>query len=459
MLLYFWPMRKTAKLLTAAVFASLLAMIPSSSSTTALAQAPAQPAAPPQEPATPIFQTEVNLVTTDLIVRDSRGQFVADLSPEDLEIYEDGVRQELASFELVHGGRVYSLLNPPPARAPEGMILPTRRPANDAAGRIFLVFIDDLHLDFRQTARTRKLMLDMLRSLIHEGDMFGIVTTGTSSYSHDLTYDRQVLESAVSRISGSALRSDEILRQSSLQRTNLELRHRANVAFMTAYDLMRNLEKVQHRRKAVIYVSSGYNFNPYQRTLFNDLLRDSFRRGQMGNDGPCDDWCEQQQIEQLREQFIHDPDFIATQSQMALAEADLIMQMRELTRAANRANATIYTIDPRGLVAAPDVDEEIDIMDFHDWVRETQVSLRVLAEETGGFAIVNMNDFDRGLKRIDQETSDYYMIGYYSSNPDPTRRQREIDVRISRDNLDVKHRERYSLGPTQTPAAAQAPQQ
>ena len=43
-----------------------------------------------------------------------------------------------------------------------------------------------------------------------------------------------------------------------------ELRHRAHVAFSTAYDLMSNLEKLQNRRKAVIYLSSGYDFNPFE---------------------------------------------------------------------------------------------------------------------------------------------------------------------------------------------------
>ena len=53
--------------------------------------------------------------------------------------------------------------------------------------------------------------------------------------------------------------------------------------------------------------------------------------------------------------------------------------------------------------------------DWNAYVRETQDSLRVLAEETGGIAVVNQNDFDKALKRIDAETSDYYVLGYYSS--------------------------------------------
>ena len=44
-------------------------------------------------------------------------------------------------------------------------------------------------------------------------------------------------------------------------------------------------------------------------------------------------------------------------------------------------------------------------------MRKSQDSLRVLAEETGGIAVVNQNDFDKALKRIDAETSDYYVLG------------------------------------------------
>jgi len=54
----------------------------------------------------------------------------------------------------------------------------------------------------------------------------------------------------------------------------------------------------------------------------------------------------------------------------------------------------------------------------------------VLGEETNGFAIVNQNDFTKGLKRIDQETSDYYMVGFYSKNPDPLKRSRNLQVKI-----------------------------
>jgi hypothetical protein len=72
------------------------------------------------------------------------------------------------------------------------------------------------------------------------------------------------------------------------------------------------------------------------------------------------------------------------------------------------------------------------MMEWQAYVRTSQDSLRTIAELTGGYAAGNQNDFDKALKRIDAETSDYYMLGYYSSNPDPLRRTRQIEVKTGR---------------------------
>jgi VWFA-related protein len=361
-----------------------------------------------------------------VIVRDNRDQFVSDLKAGELEVFEDGVKQDIASLVLSHGGRIYNQLSPPPAPVQEGIILPRNRPTNDAAGRIILLFIDDLHLDFQSTPRTRELLKKMLRLLIHDGDMFGIVTTGTSSISEQLTYDRQILESAIQKVTGGALKPKEIIEANQGSQGPTELRHRAHVAFSTAYDLMRNLEKVQNRRKAVIYISSGYDFNPFETSRLEEQAR-------------------RMHVESSELQT--DPFFRTQQSSQMLAEGDLVRELAELTRAANRANATMYTIDPRGLVAGPDMDDDVPVQEWNAYVRDTQDSLRVLAEETGGIAVVNQNDFDKALKKIDAETSDYYVLGYYSKNPDPLKRTRRIEVRSTRPGVNVWSRTAYSLRP------------
>ena len=127
------------------------------------------------------------------------------------------------------------------------------------------------------------------------------------------------------------------------------------------------------------------------------------------------------------------------------AHADLVSDLSWMTRNANRANVTMYTIDPRGLVGMPDLDEKIDMVEWQNYVRTSQDSLRTIAELTGGYAAVNQNDFAKALQRIDAETSDYYVVGYYSNNPDPRKRNRNIEIKTTRNGLDVMHRKAYTL--------------
>ncbi len=152
----------------------------------------------------------------------------------------------------MHGGRTFNLQAPPAPPPQEGIILPPARPTNDAAGRIFLFFVDDLHMNFRDTSRIRQLFEKMNKMLIHEGDMFGVVSTGTSSIAIDLTYDKKRMDEAIKKITGSALKPSELIEGPQGPNGNSELKYRAHVAFSTAYEIVGNLSKVQNRRKAVI---------------------------------------------------------------------------------------------------------------------------------------------------------------------------------------------------------------
>jgi VWFA-related protein len=396
---------------------------------------------PPSPQQRDIFRSRVDVVTTDVIVRDNRGQFVADLNKDDFEVFEDGVKQEVISFVLSHGGRTFNELAPAAPPVQEGIILPPTRPTNDAAGRIFLIFVDDLHLDFRNTGRIKDLFKKISKQLVHDGDMFGIVSTGPSSLAIDLTYDRNRLTQAIDKISGAGLNPKDILDVPDGAQGPPEVRYRAHVAFSTAYDIMGKLEQVHNRRKAFIYVSNGYDFNPFS----TSRERANSERMGMSCDRtvPGQANCSYPKNDDGSDSGQDTNPFMKQGNQFA--DADLVSEMSYLTRAANRANASIYTIDPRGLVGGPDLDETVDMVEWQDYVRKSQDSLRVLAEQTGGIAVVNQNDFDKALKRIDNETSDYYVIGYYSSNPDPTKRRRTIDVKVNRQDVNVQHRTEYTL--------------
>jgi VWFA-related protein len=268
--------------------------------------------------------------------------------------------------------------------------------------------------------------------------MFGIVSTGHSSIQEQLTYDRQVLEASIERITGGGLTPKEIMEGLASSQGPQELRHRAHVAFSTAYDLMRNLEKVQNRRKAVIYISSGYDFDPF----VEGRLEEQARRA-----GITETTDESGSLLAAAERLRTSETYKDQRSQQALSATDLMRALYDLGKAANRANATFYPIDPTGLVAGPGVDQDVNTSDWLAYTRERQYSLRTLADLTGGFAIVNTNEIEKGLKRIDEETSDYYILGYYSSNPDPLRRTRRIEVRTTRPGVTLDARDFYSLRP------------
>ena len=397
------------------------------------------------------FRAGVTLVSTDVIVRDEDGLFLPDLDRDDFQIYEDGVPQEIASLVLVHGGRVFNQLQPPaPSRA--GIILPTARPQNETAGRIFILFVDDLHLVTSLTPKVRQVAIQIAENLVHEGDLFGIISTGPSSLSIDMTYDHQVLRDAINRITGDGFAIRDYFVQQETSRGPSEVLYRAHVAFKTAREVLRNLEKVTDRRKVFLYLSNGYDFNPFPATRaytggtaeVRRQAADAVGLGALSQD-------------QFDESFadlpdpLYDPFEQQYRQGQRFANTDLAFELAELARVANRANTSFYTIDPRGLMAGPNIDERVPIEEWNSWAFQTQNSLRMLAELTGGMAVVNRNDFPRAFRQIDAATSDYYIVGFYTTNPDPTIRNRRLRIEVAdREDLNscedcLRYRRQYSM--------------
>jgi VWFA-related protein len=389
---------------------------------------------PPPSPQ-PTFRSSVTHVTTDVITRDASGRFVADLTKDHFSVLEDGVPQKIDSFALVHGGRTFNLIAPPPTTVPEGIVLPTtpRRQA-DTSGRVVLIFVDDLHVEPEYTPHVRRLVQDIADTMLHDGDLVAMISSGPSSVEIEPTYDRKQIMAAASRIRGVALTPNELFKLLETSQGPGDIRQRAQLAFYTAYNILASIERIANRRKAVLYISTGYDFDPFAESRRG---RDRVMGGRFS--------------EPTR--FILDEENPYFRLPAVTADADLYAYMRELTLSANRANATIYTIDPRGLAGVVDAGQYLDQSEWRTFLQKTQSSLRYVAEETGGFAVVNDNDFVSALKRIDAETSDYYILGFYSTNPDPAKRVRQLEVKVDRPGVTVAARRAYSLKALGTPAA------
>ena len=398
------------------------------------AGAPAPP--PPQQPGT--FRSGVTLIRTDVIVRDADGIFVPDLTPADFQVQEDGVLQEVASLVLVHGGRVFNQLSPAPPVAQEGIILPTSRNVNSTAGRIFIFFVDAMHLMPESTPRVRHFVKDVADILVHDGDMVGLISNDSAGTAINVTYDRELVKSAVDRIIGSGLTPRELVMDMQEGREGpAELRWRAHRAFMTVNRLLTNLESVQDRRKVLIYVSTGYDLNPFAlQRLHRDTRADMYLRDRAVDLAAGDPNIPAELI---------DPFERVERQGTVFADTELIGEMAELADAANRTNTTFYTMDPRGLVSSPDIDFDVPLDAWREYMQAARSSLRTLAELTGGISIVNTNNFEGLLRQIDAETSDYYVLGYYTSNPDPAHRRRALSVTVAREGVSVQSRTSYTF--------------
>ena len=377
--------------------------------------------------AQPTFRVTVDLVTLDVIPRDENGRFVPSLKPEEFQVFEDGVSQKVASLVVVNGGRIFNVVQPPDlaSTAPEGIVLPAARPRSDA-GRIFVILVDDLHFTAHQTPHVRQLLRKTIAHLVHEGDLVAMFSTGSSSIEIPVTYDRKLLEGAVSKIAGHGMTYRDIMDAKDGSQGPQGLRHNAHVAFQTASGLLGDLERTRHRRKALILVSNGYDFDPFPggRTGTDQVFG-----GRYGTP-----WVNPENGDR----------FLALEgANNRFADADLASELAAVTGLANRVNASIYAIDPRGVAGTTSAAEQIDITEMRTHIGKTQASLQALSEGTGGFAIINDNSYDDALKRIDAETSDYYILGYYPSNADAARRNRSIEVKSTRPGLQVWSRGWY----------------
>jgi hypothetical protein len=134
-------------------------------------------------------------------------------------------------------------------------------------------------------------------------------------------------------------------------------------------------------------------------------------------------------------------------------EFDISRRLQELTYQANANRITFYTIDAAGLrtyestsaanqgpgPTAPGLSQLVDSVN----ISNVQSTLQLLAEKTGGVAIINTNVAMPGLERIARDFNTYYSLGYTPPHFGDGRYYKlEVKVKNRRD-LRVRHREGY----------------
>ena len=425
---------------------------------TALAAAQQPPS--PQEPTTPptpevTFKVEVNYVEEDVRVVDREGRFVRGLKREDFQVLEDGKPQKVETFGMVDipNTRPRTPLYLGPDALPIEPDVAVNKQVLD--GRLYLLVLDDYHVAPLRSQNVRNIARRFVREKLGPDDQAAVVvTSGLRRASQDFTQNRRLLIEAIDNFLGQKLPSAGVERNEKMSREMnaagapiddagdpiqidpanryiaddrvSERTFQARQALNSLRSISEWMSAIQGRRKAIIYISEGVDYNLFDIFTGGDPTNFNFENFNM----------------------------IQTETYDTIA-------------AASRSNVQIYSVDPRGLTSMGQEDIEIGGLAAGAYnlgpkqllqeLQSSQMNLRQLSEETGGVAFVGRNDFNEGFDRIVEENSQYYVLGYYSTNDKRDGKLRNIGVRVAGyPDAQVTYRKRYAAprgrGPKNTAA-------
>ncbi len=382
--------------------------------------------APPAEQPTPkpTFRTGINFVRVDVIATDKKGNAVTDLKQSDFEVTEDGAPQTVEQFKLIKADGTPKPGEEAPREIRSQFDEESEAQRDDV--RMFVIFFDDYHVRLGSSLAVRQPLANFINSL-GPNDLVAVMYPLSPLETVQFTRDHEAVARAAMKFEGRKFdyrpRNDLEERYSNYPAEVVE-RIRTQVSLSAIRGLSTRLGGLREGRKAVILVSEGYTYMlpPQKRDPVASMPG-------VGNPSRNDPFAGEGQFEQTA----------AWQ-----ADADLQSDLREVYNAANRNNTALYTLDPRGLSTGEfDISENVNFTTDQRYLNATLDTLRTLAEQTDGRAIVNRNDLEKGLHQAVRDSSAYYLLGYNSSRAPQDGKFHEIKVRVKRPGIDVRARRGY----------------
>jgi VWFA-related protein len=433
------------------ILAGSVAAGSSSSRLSALPQQPAQepPAqqAPPQpqqgqpqpeRSQQPPIRSAINFVRVDVIVSDGKGQPVLDLKPEDFSVTEDGKPQKVEQFSVVRIDNATQVEDRPlsPIRSESDEEREAARP--DV--RLFVILLDDYHVRLGNSMSVRKPLIEFIQNQVGPADMVALMYPLTSVADIRFSRNKDALMGAIDRFEG---RKFDYRPRNPFEEqyvyypaaTVERIRNQVTMGALKAAAV--RLGGLREGRKSIIFVSEGFTSTlPPQ---LNDPVAamPGLRNPARGRPTP-----DTQQMDRV--------EFMNT--------VDLNNEMRDVFEIANRQNTSIYAVDPRGLAAFEyDINEVVGQSTDRRGLNSSMDTLRVLADNTDGRAILNRNDLAVGMRQIIRDASAYYLLGYTSTQAPTDGKFHKIEVKVARRGVDVRARKGYWAFTAEDAARAMAP--
>jgi VWFA-related protein len=408
-----------------------------------------------------VVKITTTLIQVDATVLDKKGNPVKGLTADDFEIYENGKRQPITNFSFVEleadnsTGQADKSTDQVVAKPSKNSIpipLAPVRLRPEQVHRTVALVVDDLGLSVGSIDHVKSSLKKFVDEQMLPGDVVAIIRTGSGAGAlQQFTTDKRILHAAIARIRWNphgrgginifqvADPSDEGAARagSQLEASPEALLHKQNaIAGSTASQALSN----QYNQEifavgtlgAVNYVVRGMRELPGRKAVV--LFSDGFALYDFDNG-------KKKPNPRLMDNF------------------------QRLSELANRSSVIIYSIDARGVVnplmmdaedsfenfiskANPGAGDRISVVEQKSIDRSTQLfesqaGLRALAEQTGGFAVINNNNLSKGIERIMNDQTGYYVLGYQPSSEsfDASKvRFNKLTVKVLRPDVRVRYR-------------------
>lgn len=383
------------------------------------------PAPKPPAPLPPLSeQVVVSVTNIEVVVTDSRGNRISGLTRADFEVIQDGVPQTISNFYAVSGGKVF---------LEDGKVLALE--SKDAQAELprevkarYVLYIDNLNIQ----PINRNRMFRRLKEFVGQ-------TIGPNAEAMVVTFNRSLkVRQKFTSEAGQVVNA--------LEQIELETGGGTTIAS----ERRDALHQIDESRSADQAVQVARQFS---RSLRNDLeftvdgIRNTLN-GLAGVDG--------------RKVFVYVSEGLPSIAGLELFDAvqqkyregssstlesfefDMNSKYASIVQAANAQAVTFWALDASGLTVDSSVSAEnrsysnVHPSDFQQR-QNMQAPLQMMAEQTGGIAAVNTNDWKSNLDELSKDFSNFYSIGYRSTRS-AVDKPHSVEVQVKRKGLRVRAR-------------------
>lgn len=388
---------------------------------------------------------EVTNIQVWVKATDKSGKPIEGLQPDDFQMFEDDVAMPATCFEETQ--LAGSETTKPPQSSPTSTVPPA-----PPSSRKFVLFLDLLNTSTPEYGLIKPKMqefIDQLKQRKSEIMVAALMPTGKLGVIAPFTRNLDAIRDLLNRAPSNTGRDQKVRdheRQIELVFSNMDERM-ADQMFRNAYSLARqyadeekdnaeyslaalesfarHLQELRSGEHAVVlFVSGGFNADPGR--FYYDVI-DKIAESR-GYSVGSSNWAS------MVPNSIRNINF------------DVRRKVEQSIGRINRFNVTVYSVNTRGMYIPGGSITAFDrdfVVQNNSYLQDFQESLAQIAEETGGTAFMNSQNFRLGFDRVLQDLDHQYMLCYNSPAHSKKGDYHRIRVALKKPDIELRYRKGY----------------